>query len=97
MKVIRLFGKLMTNKDAVHDHLMQQFSFPAHYGRNLDALHDLLGEINTSTIIAFYNFNAVKIHLGEEYAHSLLKVLRDCAKNNPVLDLVVYRDFRDFY
>lgn len=89
MNIVKLHGKVMTDKVAAHTHLMLQFSFPAYYGRNLDALHDLLGEINTKTIIVFYSFDTAKFHLGA-YADSLLEVIRDSVKDNSALELVVY-------
>ena len=34
--------RALTSRSAVHDELARVFSFPAHYGRNLDALYDCL-------------------------------------------------------
>lgn len=89
MNIVKLHGKVMTNKTAAHRHLMLQFSFPAYYGCNLDALHDLLGEINTKTIIVFYSFDNAKKNLGE-YADYLLEVLSDSVNENSALELIVY-------
>ena len=41
MEVI-LDGELMTDRPTVHDLLSEKLAFPEYYGRNLDALYDLL-------------------------------------------------------
>ncbi|MBQ2244201.1 MAG: barstar family protein [Oscillospiraceae bacterium] len=40
--MIFLDGSLMTDKAAAHDRLACQLGLPAWYGRNLDALYDML-------------------------------------------------------
>ena len=45
MNHIHLYAEKMANRDMMHDHLKDAFAFPQWYGRNLDALYDLLGEI----------------------------------------------------
>ena len=35
--------------DAVYDYLQKELSFPAYFGRNLDALHDCLTDISSPT------------------------------------------------
>ena len=44
MKTAHLNGAAIPDRAALHDMLAEQFQFPAHYGRNLDALYDLLTE-----------------------------------------------------
>jgi len=39
-----LDGKNMTTRTAAHDEIARVLEFPEHYGRNLDALWDLLNE-----------------------------------------------------
>ncbi|MBR0164501.1 MAG: barstar family protein [Lachnospiraceae bacterium] len=41
-----------TEREGLHDVLQEAFDFPSHYGRNLDALYDLLCEISEDTCVA---------------------------------------------
>ena len=45
MKQITLDGKRLGNADQVHDYLKEVFEFPEYYGKNLDALHDCLTDL----------------------------------------------------
>lgn len=65
--------------DAIHTQLAEVLSFPAWYGRNLDALHDCLSEISAD----------ITIHLLESDLHPRLRrVLQDCAEENPHIRLI---------
>lgn len=44
MKTIKLDISNISTIRALHIYLAYQLDLPAHYGRNLDALHDVLGE-----------------------------------------------------
>lgn len=79
---IELDGGQMTDRERAHDHLGQQFALPEYYGRNLDALYDLLTERKEPTDIVLRNRGALEEHLGA-YAHALLQTLRDAARDNP--------------
>lgn len=37
----------------MHAYIAYVMNFPAHYGRNLDALHDMLTEIGEPTLLTF--------------------------------------------
>ncbi len=50
MKEINLNGRLMINKQAMHYQLAAQLQAPSYYGRNLDALWDLLGQLGAARI-----------------------------------------------
>ena len=52
MKYI-LDGKKMVSKEETHKYLKETFDFPEHYGNNLDALFDMLGDISEDTMILF--------------------------------------------
>jgi ribonuclease inhibitor len=52
---VQLDGAFMTTRDALHDHLAQQLQLPEHYGRNLDALYDLLTEISIPVTVTLVN------------------------------------------
>jgi len=80
MNVIHLYAEKMTDRAAMHDHLAEAFSFPAWYGRNLDALYDLLTDIDRPTTIRLHH-----AQLLEGYPLHLLRVLRQATAANPNL------------
>ena len=49
MKRIRLDVTNISTVKALHIYLAYMLDFPAYYGKNLDALHDLLGDIAEPT------------------------------------------------
>ena len=46
---IILDGKAMTDRPAAHSHLAERLDLPTYYGRNLDALYDMLTDIGADT------------------------------------------------
>ena len=45
MKEYILDSKYMTSKQELHEHLQTLMKFPSYYGKNLDALYDVLTDI----------------------------------------------------
>ena len=45
MKQITLNGNRLGDAAQVHDYLKEVFEFPEYYGKNLDALHDCLTDL----------------------------------------------------
>ena len=84
MKTIVLDGLYMNTKDAAFDYLKWRLNLPDYFGRNLDALYDLLTEPCEPTQIVLYRKNLMLAALGE-YGEMLLTVLRDAAKQNRML------------
>lgn len=76
-----LDGRLMTDREAAHSHLARQLRFPAYYGRNLDALYDLLMENGNPLEITFYYSEEMKNHLGS-YGSTLLHTLLEAENDN---------------
>lgn len=83
---VKLDGSLMTDRNELHDYLKLQLELPEYYGKNLDALYDLLTERLIPVKIEFLNFNEAEISLGN-YARSLADTLRDAAEDNPFLEI----------
>ncbi|MBQ8856532.1 MAG: barstar family protein [Lachnospiraceae bacterium] len=50
MKQITLDGNILANATQVHDYLKEQLDFPEYYGKNLDALHDCLTDLDDMEI-----------------------------------------------
>ena len=45
MKQIILDGNILADATQVHDYLKEMLEFPEYYGKNLDALHDCLTDL----------------------------------------------------
>ena len=80
---ILLDGQQMQSRGAAHDHLQRQLSLPDYYGRNLDALFDLLAERGGETELVLIHGEALA-ELGP-YGEKLLTTLREAAAENPGL------------
>ena len=85
---VELKGSLITSKDALHDCLANGLQLPSYYGRNLDALFDLLTERGEETEIVVTEWEALSLQLGH-YAAALMDTLYDAAKENPKLTIKV--------
>ena len=77
MNLIHLYAEKMTDRSLIHDHLSEAFAFPQWYGRNLDALYDLLTGIHQPTIIRLHHSELL-----EGYGLHLLKVMAQAAADN---------------
>lgn len=85
---IILEGKAMTDRPAAHTHLAERLELPEYYGRNLDALYDMLTDIGTQTELVLIDPAAVTEQLGR-YGEALLDTLREAAENNPNLTVTL--------
>lgn len=79
-----LDGRLMLTRSQAHDHIKQQLELPEHYGRNLDALYDLLMELPKGTQIRLIHLSDMLDHLGN-YGDILFRTLQEAAEENPNL------------
>ena len=82
---VTLDGLQMQDRAAAHDHLKVQLQLPDYYGRNLDALYDMLtscGELELKLV------NTHAIAKLFRYGDNLMLTLKDAAKDNPLFTLV---------
>ena len=86
MNAIHLYAEKMTDRAAMHDHLAEAFSFPAWYGRNLDALWDVLSTWSAPLCIEVTHTELLKRHLAD-YADALLELLHDARRENDAITL----------
>ena len=81
-----LEGAQMVDRVAVHNHLAQRLQLPSYYGRNLDALYDVLTELGEETTIILREPGIVARNLGK-YGEALLSTLQEAAEQNPKLSV----------
>lgn len=79
---------LMTGRASAHEYLKTQFSFPDYYGRNLDALYDLLSSRGGELTITVCRSELLEENLGG-YGSALLATIREAAEENPNIHLSV--------
>jgi len=78
----------LLEREAIHDAFAERFSFPEYYGRNLDALHDCLTDLDEDIRIVL-EFEGRSARRLPSYPTKLLRVLLDAASENEHLELVV--------
>lgn len=74
----------MTDKQAAHKYIQCQLHFPDYYGRNLDALWDMLTTISEPLHIILINTESLHANLGD-YADLMLAVFIEAAGGNCAL------------
>ena len=91
MKTCTLYGARIADMDALHTALAEGLGFPAWYGRNLDALYDLLTEPGEPATLTIYNWDALAETLGPKAA-PLRRVLEDAGQENKSLTVLLLGD-----
>ena len=81
MQEIVLDCKKMNTKEKAHEYIMKKMNFPDYYGKNLDALYDILSTYDKEVYIKFINFESLFKKLGD-YAVSLIEVFREAEEEN---------------
>jgi ribonuclease inhibitor len=77
----------MTGRAETHDYLKEKLFFPEYYGKNLDALYDLLTSAGEAMTIVLSNGKFVENNLGG-YGSALLATIREAAEDNPNIELI---------
>lgn len=83
--MICLDAKKFLNKEKAHDYLKRKLSLPSYYGKNLDALKDVLTEISHPTDIKIKNIHLIKEASEDEkpdYGYLLLQTIKESAEEN---------------
>ena len=82
METIFLDGGRLARREEAHDYLAAVLSLPDYYGRNLDALWDLMTERSQPTRLVLCRSEAMGI-----YGEAILGTLEDAAAENPLLQV----------
>lgn len=77
----------LIDRKQTHDYLKIKFGFPDYYGRNLDALYDLLSSSDAAYEISVINREVIEANLGG-YGSALLAAIEEAAEDNPKVTLV---------
>ena len=86
MIILNLDGSLLKSKEELHNTIFYQLALPDYYGRNLDALWDVLSTWSAPLCIEVTHTELLKRHLAD-YADSLLELLHDVQRENNVITL----------
>ncbi|MGB4590250.1 MAG: barstar family protein [Clostridiaceae bacterium] len=81
MTKVILNGKRMITKEKTHAYLKRKFEFPDYYGKNLDALWDLLSVWDKELEIVIINQEDLIENL-DDYGNSLLKLFSELDDEN---------------
>lgn len=77
----------LIDRKQTHDYLKTLFEFPDYYGRNLDALYDLLSSSEIPYEIFVRNRRDIEDNLGG-YGSALLATIEEASQDNPKVTLV---------
>ncbi len=81
MKTIIVDGRRCKTRDQTHTYLAKKAVFPPYYGKNLDALYDVLTTFSTPVQIIIRYPASVTTNLGE-YGENFLQVFKEAAQCN---------------
>ena len=87
--VKELDGRRMTTREAAHEELFRVLKLPAYYGRNLDALWDLVSTMEATVTLS--HLDELLGGLGE-YGRKLVATLSEAARENPDFRFTVRRN-----
>lgn len=85
---VRIYQRFMKTREKAHAHIARRLSFPDYYGRNLDALHDLLTERREDTEIVIKGSERLKNAM-DGYGQRIIDVMLDAAEENKNLKITL--------
>lgn len=84
--IFYLDGEKMRGRQGVHEHIKEVLGLPEFYGKNLDALYDVLTDLQGEVVIR--NFHEMEENLGS-YAGAVMKTFVDASAANPEMKVRV--------
>ena len=87
---VLLNGKQIKTKEELHTALAKGLNFPKYYGKNLDALYDVLStDVSGESIIKVKNVNFLRLKLGTEFVQEFLETIGQASEENPRVILLL--------
>ena len=88
MKRIVLNGEYMETIESSHSYLKDKLDLPDYYGKNLDALWDLLSTHGDKTRIELMNSHILVENLGD-YGQSIIELFKEAGEENPNIEILI--------
>ncbi len=88
MKHILIDGSNINTAADFHEALSAALSFPAWYGKNLDALYDCLTELSEDIHLQLNNWHHIETHL-KDYSGKAVYVFHCAQEDNPHLTVTL--------
>jgi len=86
---IQIDGNLIKSEQDFHVAIAKLLEFPEWYGKNLDALWDLLtGHVETDVQLTWSNHQISKENLGEDFK-AIISVFEDLKESYPEFELIL--------
>jgi len=79
IKSITIDGRRCKTKEKTHEYLAKKKGFPPYYGKNLDALADVLSTYGKNVTIKLKYTSSIKKNLGD-YGEIMLKIFTDASE-----------------
>jgi ribonuclease inhibitor len=80
--IIQIHGENAYSAEDIHNQFAESGYFPPYYGKNLDALYDVLANFEQDLTVWWVNSDVSTQRLGHEKFTGFLDVFHDAAKNN---------------
>lgn len=82
-KTLIIDGRRCKNKEKTHEYLAKKKGFPPYYGKNLDALADVLSTYDKNTLIKVKYSASILKNLGE-YGEIMLNIFKTAAEKGTI-------------
>lgn len=89
MKTVYIDTKQISSVQLLQDFLRQELNCPSYYGRNLDALYDVLTTIHEDTEIYISKYENSQDKSFNRYMERFLRVLHDAEMQNAYLTVII--------
>lgn len=93
MRKILLDFRVADTREKVQEYLMLSFEFPDYYGRNLDALFDMLTGLGEDTCVGVFGIEDSS-EVPAKYLGQVKRVMQDAERENPHL-CVIFETYED--
>ena len=81
MRYVELDGTQMTTIQSCHEHIARSMYFPSYYGKNLDALWDMLSTIHEDTHITLSS-SVLMLNALDAYGTKILQTFYEADAEN---------------